>query len=66
MKILNKIAVILLVVGGLNWGLVGFVQLDLVKLIFGSFPLVQNTVYVLVGISALVVMMDLCGCCRKS
>ena len=49
---LDWIAVILLVVGGLNWGLVGLFQFDLVAAIFGTASVVSRIVYVLVGISA--------------
>ena len=51
-NVLDWIALILVIVGGLNWGLVGLFQFDLVKAIFGSIPVLQNVVYVLVGISA--------------
>ena len=36
MKILDVIVAVLLVIGGLNWGLVGFFQFDLVATIFGG------------------------------
>jgi uncharacterized membrane protein YuzA (DUF378 family) len=49
---IDWIALVLVIVGGLNWGLVGLFQFDLVKAILGSIPLLQNAVYVLVGISA--------------
>ena len=50
---LDWTAFVLVVVGGLNWGLVGLFGLDLVALIFGSVPLLQQVVYILVGLSAL-------------
>ncbi|MFA6511644.1 MAG: DUF378 domain-containing protein [Patescibacteria group bacterium] len=46
------IAFILLVVGGLNWGLVGFTDFDLVASIFGEGSALARIVYALVGISA--------------
>jgi len=49
------IALILLIIGGLNWGLVGFFGFDLVAAIFGSMNVVSRIVYDLVGISALYV-----------
>lgn len=52
MGVLDWIAFVLLVVGGLNWGLVAF-NLNLVELVLGSIPLLMNAVYVLVGLSAL-------------
>jgi len=55
MKIVNLIAVILLVVGGLNWGLVGLFNFDLVATLFGAMSLLARIVYTLVGISAIIV-----------
>jgi uncharacterized membrane protein YuzA (DUF378 family) len=46
------IAMILLIVGGLNWGLVGFFNFDLVASIFGSMSAISRIVYSLVGLSA--------------
>ena len=54
MKQLQKIAQVLLIVGGLNWGLVGLFELDLVAAIFGDMTALSRIVYVLVGISALI------------
>jgi uncharacterized protein len=53
MNVLDWIAFVLVIVGGLNWGLVGLFDVDLVNVIFGSIPVVQRIVYVLVGLSAL-------------
>ena len=50
---LDWLSLILVIVGGLNWGLWGLFKLDLVDFIFGSIPWLANTVYVLVGLSAL-------------
>ena len=54
MKQLQKIAQVLLIVGGLNWGLVGLFEFDLVAAIFGDMTALSRIVYVLVGISALI------------
>ncbi len=59
MKNLNGLdwtAMILLLVGGLNWGLVGAFNLDLVKAIFGDMTLLSRIVYIIVGLSALYVL----------
>lgn len=57
MKALDVVAVVLLVVGGLNWGLVGVAHLDLVATLFGmkfgETSALTSAVYVLVGMSAL-------------
>ncbi len=53
MKVLDVIVAILLVIGGLNWGLVGIFGFDLVAAIFGQMSVLSRIVYILVGISAL-------------
>ncbi|KKW43035.1 MAG: hypothetical protein UY92_C0001G0049 [Candidatus Magasanikbacteria bacterium GW2011_GWA2_56_11] len=59
----HKLALVLLVVGGLNWGLVGLFDWNLVTALFGSVPMIERAVYVLVGLSA--VFMLLSGMCKK-
>ena len=53
MKALDVTTLSLLVVGGLNWGLVGAANFDLVAAIFGEMSALSRIVYVLVGIAAL-------------
>ena len=53
MKAVNLITWILLIVGGLNWGLVGAFDFDLVAAIFGPGSALSKIVYILVGISAI-------------
>ena len=53
MQLANKITLLLLIVGGLNWGLVGLFDFDLVAALFGEMSLISRAVYVLVGASAL-------------
>ena len=53
MKPLNLITLILLIVGGLNWGLVGLFNFDLVATLFGAGSMLARIVYILVGLSAL-------------
>jgi uncharacterized membrane protein YuzA (DUF378 family) len=50
---LDWIALILIIVGGLNWGLVGAFKFDLVAAIFGAMSIVARIVYILVGLSAI-------------
>ncbi|MBD3233240.1 MAG: DUF378 domain-containing protein [candidate division Zixibacteria bacterium] len=52
MKSLDVIMIILLVVGGLNWGLVGIAGFNLVSTIFGDMSFLSRIVYAVVGISA--------------
>jgi uncharacterized protein len=53
MKALNLIAIVLVIVGAVNWGLVGLLNLDLVALIFGSIPMLAKLVYALVGLAGI-------------
>lgn len=53
MRIVNSITLLLLIVGGLNWGLVGLFGFDLVAAIFGEMSALSRIVYTLVGASAL-------------
>ena len=50
---LDWYAFALLIIGGLNWGLIGFFNFDLVKAIFGDMTFLSRTIYSLVGLSAL-------------
>lgn len=51
---LDRIALLLLIIGGVNWGLIGIFQFDLVAFIFGGQAAVlSRIIYVLVGISAI-------------
>lgn len=54
MKALHFVTFLLLVVGGLNWLLVGLGGWDVVAMLFGAGSTVTRVVYVLVGLSALV------------
>ncbi len=52
MKTLHIVAFILLVVGGLNWGL-SALGYNVVDMILGGYPMVEKIVYLLVGLSAI-------------
>ena len=53
MKTLDTIALILVVIGGLNWGLIGFFQFNLVGSLFGNVSMLTRIVYSLVGIASI-------------
>ncbi len=53
MKKLDIITIALLIVGGLNWGLVGVAEFDLVATLFGEMSALSRLVYILVGLAAL-------------
>ena len=67
MKSLNAldwVALVLVIVGGLNWGLVGLFDFDLVATIFGDMSVLSRIVYILVGLSA-VYMIVIAGALEK-
>lgn len=53
---LDWVALVLLIIGGLNWGLVGAFSFDLVAAIFGEMSIGSRIVYCLVGLSAIYVI----------
>lgn len=53
MNALDWIAMVLLIVGGVNWGLVGLFNFDLVATLFGTQSALSRVVYTLVGLAAL-------------
>lgn len=53
MKAINLVTLFLIIVGGLNWGLVGLFGFDLVAALFGAGSLLARIVYILVGVAAL-------------
>jgi len=53
MKVIDKIALVLIIIGAINWGLIALFELDLVALIFGKMTIWSRIVYGLVGLSGL-------------
>ncbi|MEN6463666.1 MAG: DUF378 domain-containing protein [Syntrophaceae bacterium] len=51
---LDWIAIALIIIGGINWGLIGFFRFDLVAAILGDMSALSRIIYALVGIAALV------------
>lgn len=50
MKLLDYVILILVIVGALNWGLIGFFQFDLIRVLFGNMSLLSRIIYGIVGI----------------
>ena len=63
---LAAVGIFVLIVGGLNWGLVGLFNFDLVGYLFGTMSVLSRIVYLVVGLSALGIALWLpataCGC----
>lgn len=53
MKILDYVLLTLVIVGAINWGLIGFIQFDLVRMLFGDMSILSRIIYALVGIGGL-------------
>lgn len=53
MKVVDKIALVLVIIGAINWGLIGLFRFDLVAAIFGEMSVLSRIVYGLVGIAGL-------------
>lgn len=56
----HKVAWVLVLIGAINWGLIGFFDFNLVNAILGSWPVVERVVYAVVGLSAIFAL-----CCAK-
>lgn len=66
MKSLSIITLLLVIIGGLNWGLVGAFNVDLVAALFGAGSLLARIVYGLVGLSAIWQLKPLLDSMRNS
>ena len=67
MKHLCSISWILLIIGGINWGLYGLLGIDLVAMLLGGIPILAMIVYLLIGASGLYAaygMITKKGCCK--
>jgi uncharacterized membrane protein YuzA (DUF378 family) len=53
MRTLDAIALLLVIIGAVNWGLIGFFQFDLVAALFGEMSAISRVIYALVGIAGL-------------
>ncbi|MDD5731348.1 MAG: DUF378 domain-containing protein [Patescibacteria group bacterium] len=53
MNVVDWVAFVLVIIGALNWGLVGFFQYNLVDSIFGMSGMVVRIIYALVGLAAI-------------
>ena len=75
MKSLSKICAILVIIGGLNWGLIGFFGFDLVANLFGAGDagaIGSRIIYSIVGLSSLSIIVSRigkknsnCECCSE-
>lgn len=59
MKIIHKTAYVLVIIGALNWGLVGLFSIDLINMIFDSSSMIARLIYTVVGLSGLYMIISL-------
>ena len=64
MKSLHMVAFVLLIVGGLNWGLSAAFQLNVVDMLLGAGSMVSRVVYILVGLAAVLELFSHRGMCK--
>jgi uncharacterized membrane protein YuzA (DUF378 family) len=63
-----KLIGLLVVIGAINWGLVGAFEVNLVENLLGNWPVVLRIVYILVGIAGVISLISCvkaCPCCKK-
>jgi len=56
MNVIQKIALVLTIIGALNWGLIGLFNFNLVEMIFGT-SMLSAIIYMLVGIAGIINIM---------
>ncbi len=54
MEILQKVCLVLTIIGAINWGLIGLFDFNLVSFLFGDMSMISRIVYSLVGIAGLI------------
>ena len=59
---IDWVALILVIIGAINWGLIGLAQFNLVEYIFGGMTIITKIFYVLVGISGIVLIYSAAKC----
>lgn len=54
MQIVQKIALVLIIIGAVNWGLVGLFDFNLVDTLFGAGSMISKIIYILVGVAGII------------
>lgn len=63
--VLDWITLVILFIGGLNWGLVGLFHFDLITGIFGDYSPITRVLYIIIGLCAIYVLVRAISCCKK-
>jgi hypothetical protein len=64
-KTIDVVSYVLILIGAINWGLVGFFEFDLVAALFGDMTIVSRIIYALVGVAAIYQILALSGMLRR-
>ncbi|HCC06329.1 TPA: DUF378 domain-containing protein [Candidatus Nomurabacteria bacterium] len=64
MKSLHMVAFVLLIIGGLNWGVSAAFGYNVVDMLLNSWPVVERLVYILIGLAALYELFSHRGMCK--
>ncbi|PIR42714.1 DUF378 domain-containing protein [candidate division WWE3 bacterium CG_4_9_14_0_2_um_filter_35_11] len=64
MKEIHMLTFTMVIVGALNWGLVGALNINLVNMLFGGFASLETVIYLLVGVSAIAEVIMHANCCK--
>ncbi len=57
MRELHTTSLILAIIGGLNWGVIGLFNVDLVAALFGEMSFISRAIYVIIGIAAFILLL---------
>lgn len=64
-NVIDWIAIILVIIGALNWGCVGIFDLNIVHLIFAKIAIVEKIIYIVVGLAGLWNIYTVSKCCKN-
>ena len=65
MSKLNKLSFLLIIIGALNWGLVGLFEFNLVEVLFGEMSIFSKLIYILVGAGGVIALMNIKKSCKN-
>jgi len=62
---IDKFSIIMMILGSINWGIIGLFQLNPINVLLNSLPLLEKVIYILVGLSSLNILLLLFKCRTK-
>ena len=62
-SVIDWIALVLVIIGAINWGLIGLAHFNLVEFVFGGLTIVTKIFYILVGVSGIILIYTAMKCC---